>query len=69
MAHILTVKSAVSGDRVKCLVLGDRSLSKHLSHSHVKGSNFSLLYVETYVIDVVCGSYFDSEKCCEWRPS
>ena len=29
-AHILSVKSAASGDRVQCSDLSDRSLSKHL---------------------------------------
>ena len=44
---------AMSGDRVHCSFLSDRSMSKHL-HAQVKGSNFALLYVEAYVINVVC---------------
>ena len=55
--RVLTVKSAMSGDRVQCSFFSDRSLSKHL-RTHVKGNNFTLLYVEAYVIDVLSGSYF-----------
>ena len=39
----LTVKSAVSGDRVQCSFLSDRSLSKHLYATLVKGTNSTLL--------------------------
>ena len=39
-----------------CTFISDRSLSIYLLHTQVKGSNFTLL--ETYVIYVVCGSYF-----------
>ena len=55
---VFTVKSAMSGERVQCSFLSDRSLSKHLLHARMKGSNFALLYVEAYVMDVVSGSYF-----------
>ena len=44
---------------VQCTFVSDRSLSKCLLHTQVNGSNLlSYLYVEAYVINVVCGSYF-----------
>ena len=55
--RVSTVKSANSGDKVQCSFLCDRCLFKHLLHTQVKGSNLTLLYVEAYVIDVVCGMY------------
>ena len=55
--NILTVKSAMSGDRVQHSFLCDRSLSKHLLNTtKVKGSNFALL--EVFIIDAACASYF-----------
>ena len=56
----LTVKYAANGNKVQCSFLSDRSLSKHLLHNQVRGSNFALLYVEAYVIDVDCGSFLAS---------
>ena len=42
--HVLTVKSAASGDRVHFTFIGDRNLSNHCLYSTlVKGSNFALL--------------------------
>ena len=57
--RVLTVKSAMSGDRGQSSFPSDRSLSKHL-HAQVKGSNYTLLYVEAYEVDNGCGSYFSS---------
>ena len=42
VVHVLTVKSAASGDRVQRSFLGDRSFSKHLLHTQM---NFSLLSI------------------------
>ena len=58
-AHILSVKSAASGDRVQCSDLSDRSLLKHLY----------ILYIYVYISIIYILSYercacFDSEKCC-----
>ena len=58
-AHILSVKSAASGDRVQCSDLSDRSLSKHLY----------ILYIYIYISIIYILSYercacFVSEKCC-----
>ena len=58
-AHILSVKSAASGDRVQCSDLSDWSLSKHLY----------ILYIYIYISIIYILSYercacFDSEKCC-----
>ena len=37
--------------RVLCTNVSDRTLSNNLLHTHVKGSNFTLL--DVYIIDVV----------------
>ena len=58
-AHILSVKSAASGDRVQCSDLSDWSLLKHLY----------ILYIYIYISIIYILSYercacFVSEKCC-----
>ena len=50
--RVLTVKSAVSGDRVQCSFLTARSLSKHLY----------ILYI--YILSYEQCACFDSEECC-----
>ena len=55
--RVLTVKSTVSGDRVQCSFLSDRSLSKHLYILYIY---ISIIYVSSYE-RCAC---FDSEKCC-----
>ena len=57
--RVLTVKSTVSGDRVQCSFLSDRSLSKHLY----------ILYIYIYISIIYILSYeryacFVSEECC-----
>ena len=54
-AHILSVKSAASGDRVQCSDLSDRSLLKHLYILYI-----SIIYILSYE-RCAC---FVSEKCC-----
>ena len=51
--RVLTVKRATNVDGVQSSFLGDRSVSKRLHHTPL-----SFPYVEAYVIDLVCGSYF-----------
>ena len=55
--RVLTVKSTVSGDRVQCSFLGDRSLSKHLCILYIY---ISIIYISSYE-RYAC---FDSEECC-----
>ena len=55
--HVLTVNSAVSGDRVQCSFLSDRSLSKHLYILYIY---ISIIYISSYE-RCAC---FDSEECC-----
>ena len=39
--RLLTVKSAMRGDRVQCSFLSDRSLSNYTLHIEVKGCNIT----------------------------
>ena len=55
--RVLSVKSAVSGDRVQCSFLSDRSLSKHLYILYIY---ISIIYILPYE-RCAC---FVSEECC-----
>ena len=55
--RVLSVKSAVSGDRVQCSFLSDRSLSKHLYILYIYISIIYILSYERYAC-------FDSEEYC-----
>ena len=55
--RVLTVNSAVSGDRVQCSFLSDRSLSKHLYILYIYISIIYILSYERYAC-------FVSEECC-----
>ena len=55
--RVLSVKSAVSGDRVQCSFLTDRSLLKHLYILYIYISIIYVLSYERYAC-------FDSEECC-----
>ena len=55
--RVLSVKSAVSGDRVQCSFLSDRSLSKHLYILYIYISIIYILSYERYAC-------FVSEECC-----
>ena len=62
--RVLTVNSAMSGEHVECYFLGYWRLSSR--HTQAKGPLLSYLYVEAYVIDVVCGSSLGINGSISW---
>ena len=54
--YVCNVRYVAQRATVQCIFVSDGSLSKHLLHTQVKGSNFILF--DAHVIDVVCGPYF-----------
>ena len=64
--NILTVKSAMSGNRVQHSFLCDRSLSKHLTvNSAMSGDRVQ----HSFLCDRSLSKHLDSEECYEWRQS
>ena len=61
--RVLTVKSAVSGDRVQCSFLSDRSLSKHLYILYIYQLYISYHMNGVRVLSVKSAVFGDRVQC------